>query len=321
MIGEYKFSFDGKTVDPDSYYKDCVVFNTYSAATQAVLELLGTRINFTPVIMPINISPEVMAAVLRSGASPYLLDIDVLTMQLDATQLQTALGELETAIVILTMPGGQLPDPAILDLVKDLPTIVDTRLCPPKLLKKNSIDPCKSLGSFTIYDLSSMCGGGGVVHHAFDEQRKVLRGIRSGPLGNSTYMSWPQTEALSKHYASGKDLSFSGKAVASYYIHILKQTGNEDMIMFDTSFDWPYFLIKVGSVEKAIAHLHSYQIEARFGCFPLHFLDTLKARWTEDPEYGAAELMHSNILALPIRECMELQDVKMIINALLEVKE
>lgn len=299
---------------PDSYFPNGVVFNSYQLAIQSTLELLGTRISPIPVIMPVTASPDTVAAVLRSGAAPVLLDVDYLTLQMNATQLQDALQELESAIVLLTMPGGQAVNEGLITLVEDLPTVVDTRLVPdPKDLKQ--------LGSFTVYDLGPMCGAGGVVVHKFLPQLAELKVVRSGSMGHSGKLSWPQTHYIEQRVDQVASRKQDQALNAFLYTDALRASNKSGMIVFKHSLDWPYYLVRVPNAAHVVAHLQEQGIRAVFGCYPLHLVDELKPRWTEAPEYPVAEKLKDEIVALPTWFDPQGDSVKKIIGLMLEVCE
>ncbi len=276
----------------DSYFPGGVVFNTYQLAIQASLELMGTRTAPIPVILPITASPETIAAVLRSGASPVLLDVDYLTLQMNPTQLQEALEELKDAIVLLTVPGGQPIDPGLLKQVQALPTIIDTHLVPDSEMHAY-------LGSFTVYDLSAMCGSGGVVFHKYLPQLAELTVIRSGMMGHSGKMSWPQVNYINQRASLAHLRREDQASVANLYSAFLQSHNKSGMIVFKDSPNWPYYLVRVPDARRVVAHLQDQGVQAVLGCYPLHLLDELKDRWQEEPQYPTAVKLMDEIVALP----------------------
>jgi dTDP-4-amino-4,6-dideoxygalactose transaminase len=282
---------ESKDSDVDDYFEHAVGFNTYQLALQSTLELLGTRLAPLPVIMPISSSPDTMSAVLRSGAAPVLLDLDYQTLQMNPTQLQEALQELKTAIVLLTLPGGQPVAEGLLKQVVDLPTIIDTRLVPDK--------PPKSIGAFTVYDITCMAGSGGVVVHKFPQQLHDLRVIRSGELGHAGALSWPQLNYFHSRYPKVASRKQHQALIAHWYKSDLQKCNKSGMIVFTDSEEWPYFLVRVVDAQRVVAHLQSEGVQAMLGCYPLHLVDEMKNRWKVAPEYPVAEKLMNELVALP----------------------
>lgn len=289
-----------------------VVFSSYQAAITSVLEILGSRTTDVPVILPITTSPDTLAAVLRSGASPLLLDIDSTTLQLDANLLAEILGELPQAVVVLDRPGGQQVTANLLELTKDTVTIIDTRL-PPTLA---AADDC--VGSFTVFDFGPVIGSGGLVHHKYSEQVLELKVVRNGILGLAANMNEILCSlALTRLKVDAGQRAIQAGEVAEAYMELL-QLRSVGCMPFVKSTHWPYFIVSVENSDRAIAYLHSHNILAVKPVFPLHLLPTISRRWTEKPEYPVAEKWHKHLIALPTHQGV-LGKEEEIISKLLEV--
>ena len=270
-----------------------VVFSSHQAAITAVFEVLGSRSTDIPVILPITIAPDTLSAVLRAGASPLLLDIEADTLQIDPTLLAEVLGELPTAMVVFNRPGGQPVTANLLELTKDIVTVVDTNLPPSIAVGEDCV------GSFTVFDLSPIIGSGGVVHHKYSQQISELKMIRNGVLGlaanlNETLCTLAYTRLHEDPKLTTRKLKQAQAAM--YYLEKLDDVSS---VPFVASPEWPYFILKVENADKVIAHLHSYDILAAKPVFPLHLLPHISRRWTEKPEYPVAELMYKTLVALP----------------------
>src|SRR5689334_7869041 len=105
-----KICFNNYREDPyislDKYFHNGVTVNSYRTAIQMCLEVLGTRLAPIPVVMSVTAAPSVVAAVLRSGAHPCLVDISEKTLQMDPLILKEVLEELKECIVLLSLPPG-----------------------------------------------------------------------------------------------------------------------------------------------------------------------------------------------------------------------
>ncbi len=269
-----------------------VAFGTYQASLSAILEVLGTRTHLIPVVMPITASPDTIAATLRAGGDPVLLDILPQTLQMDPGELRLVLSELKAAVVILTRPAGQAVDPELLAVVGENPTILDSRLPPHEKIA----DQC--ICTFNVFDLAPIIGTGSVVIHKFDQQVRELKLVRNGLLGlcgnlNDALAAY----ALKRLKADpGLDTRRGVQGTVAYeYIKLLKE---KYVFPFDESPEWPYFIVRVDNADKVVAHLHS-EVELVKPVFPLHMLSDVNRRWMEKPEYPVAEGLWRKLVALP----------------------
>ncbi len=266
-------------------------------AIQMCLEVLGSRTHMIPCILPVNAPLDTMAAVLRAGAQPILLDINGGTLQMDAEQLQEALTEVEASVVLLTRPGGQPVSEELLELVQDQPTIIDTRL-PPRPEFDTEIDLC---GTFNVFDLTQVCGSGAVIKHKFAKQQKLLRKIRSGVMGHSA-----QLPALLAVRAC-KVIRNADKRLAWYRSDVERLRSELNRYADRGIIPWPAspsgrtpLLVFVPNARRAITQLRSHNIEAALGSYPLHDLTELRQRYKEEPSYPVAEQVMNQVIALPV---------------------
>jgi len=291
-----------------------VVFSTYQAAITATLEILGSRTHELPVILSVSASPDTIAAVLRSGACPLLLDINPATLQIDATLLREVLTELQAAVVVLDRPAGLPVDPELLEIVDDLPTIIDTRLLP----NLGMADDC--IGTFTVFDLGPVIGTGAVVIHKYGEQLNELKIVRNGVLGLAAHLN--DTLALMAYELLKTDPSLEKrkamqKTVADTYASLLS---GKLSCLVDDNVEWPYFVVSVKNADKVIAHLHSYDISVLRPIYPLHLLPNISRRWAEKPSYPNAESVGNTLVALPIHPGVVGKEA-IIVEKLLEVSD
>lgn len=293
-------SWDGKndlsrTAEQDILEKHfgqtATAFGTYQAAISACLEVLGSRTHMIPVVMPITASPDTIAAALRAGGSPILLDIRPNTLQMDPAGLEVVLEEVKAAVVILTRPAGQDIDPDLVELTEGIPTILDSRL-PPGQLQNACI--C----SFNVFDLSPLVGSGALVIHKFNDQVRELKQVRNGLLGLAGSLSSPLAALALKLLKADPELKTRREIqlkVVNKYIDLVKE---KYAFPFDQSAEWPYFILRVENSNKVIAHLYS-EVELVKPIFPLHLLSDINKRWKEKPEYPVAEGLNRCLIALP----------------------
>lgn len=284
--------------------------NTVQTAVQACLELLGTRTDVVPVILPVTAPPDTLAAVLRSGAHPLLLDIEEETLQLDPEQLKDAIDMLEederVPIVLLNRPFGQPVRPELLEAVADLPSICDSRLLPHPELEEDDL-PC----SFNIFDLTPICGSGAVIVHPFVTQVQHLKEVRNGSMGLSGALS----EQQAKHALA---VLKSFPLQVKLYEESLNQLMAYGLEVMGPS-KWPAPLwLKVPNARLVVAHLASYGIDSAVGLSPLYNLEEVKRRYKEDPEYPVAEMLENSFVCIPTHQKVQGREEE-IVNRIKEV--
>ena len=274
-----------------------ITVSTTQLAIQICLELLGARTHMIPCILPVNAPPDVLAAVMRAGAQPILMDINGGTLQMDTEKLQIALEELESAAVILTRPGGLPVSEELLELVQDCPTIVDTRLMPKQDLDVE-IDLC---GTFNVFDLTQACGTGAVIKHKYKKQQKMLRTMRNGVMGHSGSLPvllarkvldyLKVVDNLREYYVTGVETLRSE----------LSRYASRGIIPWQASPTGPTpLLVFVPNAKRVVRQLRSHDIEAVQASFPLHLLDEVRQRFQNTPEYPVAEAVVQQVIAIPV---------------------
>jgi hypothetical protein len=242
--------------------------SSVQVAVQACLELLGTRTEVVPVIMPVTSAPDTLSAVLRSGAHPLLLDIDEVHLQMDVEQLKDALSlvaeEDKVPVVLFNRPFGDPIRPELLEMIQDLPSIMDARLEPHKHLGVD--DLCCT---FNIFDLTPVCGGGGFVIHGFSKQVKQIKQVATGVMG-----------------------------LGGRLPELLAERAFTEIKCLDHDVPEPLEWIKVPNARRAAATLASHNIEAVVSVFPLYKLEEVKRRYSEEPEYPIAEKVENSYICV-----------------------
>lgn len=272
--------------------------NSYQTAIQIVLEVMGTRIHPIPVICSITASPQTIAAILRSGAHPLLVDVAPDTLQLDPVDLQECLNTLdkdEASIVVLSNIGGQLYSEDLLNVCEGFPTILDTR-SPPGV--RSYLEH-----SFMVEDLELLCGGGRLT--VPKDVAHDLCVIRNGVLGHDAALSRVQQDYLRRQEPHIFEVVEIHQKLYKEYVKALRDAGKNDMIWYESSLDANYFLLKVDDAERYLVYLQEEGIDAKRAFLPLHYLPELKERWQVPPSYPNAEKLYDQLVALPINKKIE----------------
>lgn len=293
----------------DAWFEHAVPVNNYQTALQICLEALGATNPDVIVVLPVTSSTETIAAVLRAGGYPCLLDIQQDTLQMDPKGLDQVLAASKEFVVVLNFPGGW-------DIHNDLkkicdkynaPTVIDSRL-PPSM---NNYGP---KGTFTVYDFGPFIGGGALIYPGHDSYRSGLMLIRSGILGHFAHMSAPQANAV-MNINYQKFFEEKVKVVGNYKEACDKRRVKLKFDHFDR-----YVLIEHDNARQVISKLNNMGLDAMQACIPLNTYDVLKNRWPEDPSdfYPVAKYMQDRIVALPTSD-MDTLSVYQAINAIAEV--
>lgn len=296
----------------DKVAKDlCVAFDSVQSAVQATLELMGTGVSEIPVVMPVTAGPDVIAAVLRSGAHPILLDIDEEYLQMNPDDLEEVIKYVEsndaTPIVLFEKPIGVSLRAQLVALIQDLPTISVYRGYPNPNMSEADFQ-C----AFNILDLTSAVGGGAMVLHAFSEQVKLLKLVRSGVMGLSASLAPERAEEFEKLFDDFHEDQKSYNRVKEKY-----ENSGLDIVLPSK---WPQPIwVKVDNARKTVAHLASYGVEAVVALFPLSDLDEVRKRFSEDPDYPVAEKLKNRFICVPTHPGVE-DRVDQIVEAIKEIQ-
>jgi len=289
--------FEWKQTNTDLYG---VATNTYQLALQVVLEALGSRTLDIVAIMPVTASPEALAAVLRAGATPCLLDINPFNLQLDVAILKEAVSKCEHCVVITS---GDNVSSSIRDFLveQDIIEICDTR---------HTINPfvaTEPKATFEIYDLAPLIGAGGFIVSKYQDIMDDIKMVRSGILGHAGHVSPKMSTFLQKRIF-----------MHDVYVQNRKNYEQDHGLRLITDFRYPLLITE--SADRVIAHLHSYGVSATRGCVPLHKIDSIKDRWEATPSYPVAEELFGKVTALPVGYRMTHSEIKNILLACKELK-
>ena len=261
-------------------------------AVQSCLELLGTRVDVIPVIMPVTSAPDTLSAVLRAGGHPLLLDIEEEHLQMDPAQLADALGMLEeqkrVPVILFNRPFRMPVREVLLELVADYPSIVDSRVIPHEHLSGPDI-PC----TFNVFDLAPVCGAGAVTIHAFPEQMKQLKIVRDGPMGLAgTLPELLAEKALTEIKSIDRE---------AYWAEVEKFQGTEHHVMGPSTEPGVVWL-KVDNARRKAATLKSYGVEAVVGLAPLYELEEVRRRYQEEPEYPVTKALENSFVCFNYKD-------------------
>lgn len=278
-----------------------LVAGPYSCATasvqiavQSCLELLGTRVDVIPVIMPVTSAPDTLSAVLRAGGHPLLLDIEDEYLQMDLEQLRDALEMLEeqnrVPVILFNQPFRMPVRKELLELVLDYPSIVDSRIVPHEQLSGPDI-PC----TFNVFDLSIVCGAGGLIIHKFPEQVDQLKMVRSGPMG----LDGALPEMLAEEAADAQ--SYWQTTREYYWGEVEKFIGTEHQVMGPSTEPGVVWL-RVDNARRTAVTLKSYGVEAVLGLAPLYNIEEVKRRYREEPEYPVTKALENSFVCFNYRD-------------------
>lgn len=267
----------------------CVAFNSVQSAVQACLELLGSRVAELPVVMPVTAGPDELAAVLRAGGSPLLVDISEKTLQLDPEKLKEILKVLEeeelVPVVLVDKIDGTV-DQDILDQIQNLPSIGVYR----GELNTGMTQEYFSC-AFNVVDTTTIAGSGAIIFHSYPTQVDHLRLIRSGIMGMNANM--PEGVA-------GRILLLLDNQIdLESYEEIKKKYLDSGLEILPPSKYPATIWVKVKDAKLTSVQLNSYGIEAPVALYPLHDLEEVKKRFQQDPDYPAADKVKNQYICVP----------------------
>lgn len=304
------YSWDGKENLVSDYHLNQlekhlppgIVFNTIQSAVSACLEILGSKYNPISVVLPVNITPDILAGVIQAGGRPVILDVDSNTFQIDTEQLKEALKELKDAVVCLTRPAGIPAPESLLETVQDVPTIGIT-----------NIPPVESNMRFTfnLYDLSLLCGEGAVVFQQDETQQKDLKIIQKN---NDSGLSEVNSALVYKRlpllldYPTGEE-----------YLKIIETFEKSDIIGYGSGTPNPVFLLQVKDVQPILGVLRTKGLLCSLGCIPVYKYEIAKKRWATEPNYPVAERLFKTLLLLPNHDGVNKRELLELIATLSKV--
>lgn len=274
---------------------ESAVFSSYQAGLHACLELVGTTTKAIPVVVPTLASPQVMAAVLRAGGIPLLLDVDRDTLQISEEQLSQVVEAYDGGVCVLTRPLGWDVSKQLLDLLGDRwVTIVSHRLPPPRTF------PSDHVGTFDVYDLEPIVGDGCVVRAANEKHANELLLVRSGLLGHSSHCMPGLTQSLTHALLDWWSTQLERDSVCSMYNEGLTSRGLCDLMPASGLDIPPYFPLRVADAPRTADSLVARGVEALCLFYPLHLLPEIEKRRKDDTPYHIAEEEYGKYLALPV---------------------
>lgn len=290
----------------------CIVSNTHQASLEAVLHVLGCSSSLIPIVLPVTASLSTMAAVLRSGALPVLLDVHEDTLQYDPEVLKDVLQDFDKGcIVFLGHPFGLPVDPALLEVCKDTPTIIDNATLPSSQLTKREL-----VGYINLFRLSEiMMGDGGVVYTSFldiiqdiDVHRRSVLGLNSIPSAIASHVANKYVPHMDAHRM---DLKVVKKVFAERI--------GAHFAVIPSADSYPFLIVQiVGNAVEVSTNLRSFFIKAQPALPTLHKVPEVKVRFNngEVPDYPVAEMLSERLIALPVATGLVQQSMDAAIEAL-----
>lgn len=297
--------------------KTATLYTSQQRALEVCLEALGVSLYKTPVILSVACSPDICAAVVRSGGTPVLLDVK-LDQWMNEEDLAEATGELKEAVVIFDRPFGR-PIPA--SQLRAAGNAVTIQISPVAPFEDQEIIQATT---FAIYDLAPAVHRGAVLYCKFEDQQQVIKQVKSGNLGVNDVLS-PFEARLGKiRYSNIDFVKARATAVAAlgtlYKVEcqaagIVSLLHHEEVTRF--------FPVYVKDAQLAQVHLASYNI-ASCVCFSgLHHMPELALRFQggEVPAYPNADKLHNRVLCLPCHLGVTPKSVLKIISVLADLKK
>ncbi len=257
-----------------------VLTNSMQSSIELVLSFLGCNQALIPVVLPVTAKLDTFAAVIRSGALPFMLDVDA-DGQLNEDLLDSVFEEFDKqCIIVLTRPLGYSVRPSLSLACAGVPTIVVNDFLPPAELSTTTL-----LGDFNIFDLSLMMGGeGSAIYTPYMDSRMGLRTIQQSLEGPSCLPSPLSCTLGLARVAYLKDRETQVRAVAEFYA---KELG----VLLEDSQAFPFFPI----------HKQENKLKLPWALGPLHRVAMVQKRFPKGTKntYPGADAVEKHFLALP----------------------
>ena len=282
---------------------EAIVVDSTQRAVQMCLELLGSGEYGFPVVLPVTAPVEVIAAVLRAGAVPCLLDISTATLNIDPKLFKAALEEFKVGMVSIfcEVPGQPIPGELVNMLTPQSVAILYTTATPKKGLDRGPY-------TFVVNDLRNYIDKGAVIYHGYSDQLVQLKEARGGPLGldavlpeESAYLLNSRLEhhdpqANQKHFEQIKD-AFSSTSVG---------------ILWEASLESRQFGIVVPNAERAVKRLRDNFYTADTLVNPAHLLPQIAARYKDGASYPNAEAVFNKLITVEVLDYGEVAIKKLV---------
>lgn len=272
-----------------------VVVDSAQRAVQICLELLNSGVKGFPVVMPVTAPPTVVGGVLRSGAVPLLLDINPVTLDMEASLFKEAVKEFGDSMVTLfcEVPG----QPISASLLECLAPHSVSLLYSPTYPR----DECSAAPhTFMIKDLKKLVDKGAVIFHDYEEQLSLLYAARDGVLGHDAKLTTDQEKDLAKKLGQDRMVFGTGKKEFDRILNAFRGTGIA--VLWEQSLYHEEFAIAVPNADKAVATLTANYFMARKLINPLHVQPMVAARYQEKASYPNAESLTNRIISIPVMD-------------------
>lgn len=288
----------------DYFGEHACVVNSKQMAVQLCLELMGSRSNLVPVVMPVTSSIEVFTGAVYAGALPIVLDVDTSTLQVKLDDLQELQEDHESVVVVLDRAGAYPTPRHVVEAVLDLPTIAVVRHPP-----HDQTDQLHLEATFTVYDLSEVIGTGAVIFHSNTALLDLLKALRGGPLGHRAQLS--EDSCLLANHRFREELDLRERMYHSVHAAFdweLNQSGRDDILLWEAA-DLPgplYF--HVPDAARMVEYLRIHDIPCRRAFYPLHKVPEVARRLPrhEEADYTGAELLFKHTIMLPSHAGIEM---------------
>ncbi len=266
-----------------------VVFSGQQIALESCFEALGVGLYNTPVLLPALAPSWFVAAILRAGGLPVMLDATHWAGHYDFNTLSEAANDLEECVILHWCPNGRSLPPVVGEQLGDKFVMISITDALPA--QTPVLDGCK----FHIANLHPAVDKGAVVFSAHEDSYKILSQIKNGMMGRG--------DSLVGNYGLAFQLLKKTREVID--MGVLQQFVEElgSMVLSTGSV---YLPVSVVNAVAAKNDLYMAGYEAGLGCTDLTSIPEIRARFPKEvPFYPKADALHNSVVLLPCHAGVE----------------
>jgi len=311
-----------------------------TAALEIAVECLGIG-KGDEIIMPAFTIISCASAIIKSGAKPVLVDIDLQTWNMDVNQIEKKITKKTKAIMVVHTYGLPVEMDTVLKLAKKykLKIIEDAAEAHGQIYKGK---PCGSFGDISIFSFYPnkliTTGEGGMVltdNKKLADKCKSLRNLCFIPakrfvheeLGWNMRMTNLQAALGLAQLERWEDHIARKRKMGSLYTQLLKQVNGITLPLVKTSFAeniyWVYGIIlenKKLSAEKIMKRLAEKNIGTRPFFFPMHLQPVFKKMGLfKNEKYPNSEMLYTQGFYLPSGLALTEEQIREVAKTLKEI--
>jgi len=276
-------------------------------------------------------------SIARLGARPVFVDIDPETFNIDASQIEAAIGDKTRAIMPVHLFGLPAEMDIILELANkhNLPVIEDAAQAIGALWKEQGIGSLGTFGCFSFFPSKNLgcAGDGGMITTNDPELAQKLKTLRVHGtkkkysyelLGINSRLDALQAAILRVKLRYLGDWAEARRQNAQRYEELFSESRLADVVRLpsapDTSFHvFNQYSIQVGRRDELQRHIREHNVPTEiYYPSPLHLQPALSNLGHQPGDFPNAEAACAHVLALPIYPEITEEQQRTVVSAISE---